>query len=358
MLGIERAHGMSQRLIITSHRPSAGQELLHSFVERHGVWGVHAFSTASEWPAVDSGGLNQKVLDLQPPGLTCCIIDQPRVADLVKWLGKMETGAIVHAPLLGLPASSFGVEDYQAVVNGTLAWLEAARQVCPKVPFIYISSTQVYGDRANTIAIDEWEDRFEFADPAYVDGLTEAFPIEGSTHSLLGAAAVAADVLAQEFARSFHLPICCLRVDSLCDPGNGQKDRRDILSQLAHCCLTDTEYVVHGNRGRQVREIVSARDVALLIEAIIQEPRPGEIYNVGGGKLHTCSIEEAMHLIETVAGKPLRRSYNEFPPLGEPRCYYSNSRHLRDHYPKWQITESWKELVRRVVEVQSSRLAG
>ena len=346
------------RLVITSHRPVAGQELIHSFVEWHGVWGVHAFSPASAWPVADAGGLNQALLNRQPAGLTCCIIDQPRIADLVKLLRTINPGAIVHAPLLGLPASSPPLEDYQAVVNGTLSWLEAARQACPATPFIYISSTQVYGDRANTIAMEERADRLEFTDPAYVDGLTEDFPLEGSTHSLLGAAAVAADVLAQEFARSFHLPVCCLRVDSLCDPGNGREDRRDILSQIAHCCLTGTEYVVHGDRGRQVREIISAWDVAMLIEAIVQEPRPGEIYNVGGGRPNTCSIEEAMQWIETVAGKPLHRNYSEIPSLGEPRCYYSNSRRLRDHYPKWQATEPWKKVARRVVEAQAVQLAG
>jgi len=348
---------MSQRLVVTSHRPRAGQELLHAFVERHGVWGVHAFSSASDWPAMDTGGLNHAVLDRQAPGLTCCIIDQPCVADLVKILRTIQPGAILHAPLLGIPAADPTIEDYQAVVNGTLCWLEAARQACPTVPFIHVSSSQVYGDRANTIAMEERGRRLEFADPAYTAGITKYFPVEGSTHSLLGAAAVAADVLAQEYERSFHLPVCCLRVDSFCDPGNGVEDRRDVLSQIAHCCLTGTEYVIQGDQGRQVREVVSARDLGMLIEAIIREPRGGEIYNVGGGKPSSCSIDEAMLWIETVAGKSLRRKYSVVPPLGEPHCYYSDVRHLRDHYPEWEVTETWKELARRVVEAQSARLA-
>jgi CDP-paratose 2-epimerase len=341
----------NQHLLVTTHRPAAHLELLHFFGERYGLYGVHAFSSARAWPAAaEPGRLNHPILDRQPAGLTCWIVDQPRVADLVAKLRKVEPSAILHAPLLGLPAASSPLEEYQAVVNETLVWLEAARQACPRVPFVHLSSSLVYGDRANTIAMAPRGDRFEFTDPAYVDGLTEEFPIEGSTHSLLGAAAVAADVLAQEYARSYHLPVCCLRVDSICDPGNGPADRRDVLSQMVHCCLTGTEYVVHGHRGRQVREVLSIRDLALLIEAVIEEPRPGEIYNVGGGKAGSCSIEEMMKWIETVAGKPLRRTYRDVPPLGEPNCYYSNPRHLRDHFPEWQITEPWKELARRTVE--------
>ncbi len=343
---------MSERLIITTHRPKAQQDLLHLLVARRGVYGVHAFSSATAWPEAAAGGLNHAVLDRQPAGLTCWIIEQPRVDDLATKLRQIRPGAILHAPLLGLPASASPLEEYQAVVNGTLIWLEAVRQACPQVPFIHLSSSLVYGDRADTIAREERGDRFEFTDPAYVPGLTEAFPIEGSTHSLLGAAAVAADVLAQEYARSYHLPVMCLRVDSLCDPGNGPEDRRDVLSQMIHCCLTGTEFIIHGHRGRQVREIVSSRDLATLIEAVIQEPHAGEIYNVGGGPTGSASLEEMMHQVDALTGKVLWRTYRDYPQPGEPACYYGNPRHLRYHFPKWKARESWKEVASRAAEAQ------
>ena len=347
---------MTRSVVVTSHRPAAGQELLRSLVETHGVWGVHAFSPASAWPAAKAGGLNQAILDQQAPGLTCCIVDDPRGEHLARILAKLDPGIILHAPLLGLAESSQPVEEYRTVVNGTLAWLEAARLACPQALFIHVSSTLVYGDRADTIPMEESGTRFAFTDPAYADGLTEEFPIEGSTHSLLGAAAVAADVLAQEYSRSLYLPVCCLRVDSVCDPGNGTEDRRDILSQIAHCCATGAEFVVRGNRGRQVREVLAARDLASLIDAISRNPRPGEIYNVGGGKSGTCSIEEAMDWIETVARRPLRRSYSKTPPMGEPCCYSSDTRRLREQYAEWQAAEPWKVLARRVVEAQLGRV--
>jgi CDP-paratose 2-epimerase len=240
------------------------------------------------------------------------------------------------------------------VVTGTLHWLEAARQVCPRVPFIFLSSTQVYGDRANTIAMEESASRIDFGAPAYLNGLTEDFPIEGSTHALRGAAAVAADVLVQEFARSFHLPACCFRVDALCDPGNGAQDPRDFLSQIVHGCRTGAEYVVQGNQGRQVREVVAARDVAALIEAFLERPQPGEVYNVGGGKSSSCSQLEAMQWVESLVGKPLRRRYDQARPLGEPDCYYSDPRHLRQHFPEWRVSETWRQTAQRVVEAQPS----
>jgi len=340
-------------LLLTTHRPGANSGLLHFFVERYGPYGVHAFASSSAWPAAKGGQLNHAVLDRQPPGLTCWIADHPGVAELAGKLREVRPSVILHSPFLGLRASSPPIEEYQAIVNETLGWLEAARQACPQVPFLHLSSNLVYGDRSNTIAMEEKGDRFAFTDPAYLEGLTEEFPIEGSTHSLLGAAAVAADVLAQEYARSYHLPVTCLRVDSVCDPANGTEDRRDVLSQIVHCCLTGAEYVVHGHRGRQVREVLSIRDLASLVEALAQNPHPGEIYNVGGGRAESASIEEMIQWTETVAGKPLRRAYRDHPLPGEPNCYYSDTRHLRSHLPGWKVSESWKEVARRAVETQA-----
>lgn len=347
----------NQRLLVTTHRPFANLELLQHFGERYGPYGVHAFSSANAWPANQAGTLNHAVLDRQPPGLTCWIVDNPGVADLVTKLRQVQPSAIFHAPFLGLPASASPVKEYQAAVNDTLTWLEAVRQACPHVPFVHLSSTLVYGDRSNTIAMDQRGDRFEFTDPFFAEGLGEAFPIEGSTHSLLGAAAVAADVLAQEYARSYHLPVCCLRVDSICDPGNGFEDRRDVLSQIARCCLAGTEFIVHGLDGRQVREVLSIRDLSTLVELLIENPRPGEIYNVGGGRPGSCSIREMMDSVESISGKTLRRGYRKAAQLGEPTCHYSDPRHLRDHFPQWEMSEPWKMLARRVVETQAGQLA-
>lgn len=347
---------MSNRLVITTHRPVAGQELIHSLIEGRGALGLHAFSRPSAWPAEKNGSHNRESLNQQPPGLTCHVAEELTAGTLAEMLREIDPGAIIHTPFCGLPASFSAAEEYRTAVNDTLLWMEAARLACPKVPFIHISSSLVYGDRTDTIARQERGDRFEFTDPAYLHGITEYFPIEGSTHSMLGAAAVAADVLAQEFFRSYFLPVMCLRIDSLSDPGNGNTDRRDFLSQIVHCCLTGAEYVVAGDRGRQLRDVVSARDLSSLIESMIQEPHPGEVYNVGGGKPCACSIQEAIKWVESLAGKPVPRQYSDTRILGEPRCYFANANHLRYHYPKWRTTDPWKELARRTMEFQSTRL--
>ena len=72
--------------------------------------------------------------------------------------------------------------DFEVNALGTLHLLEAARRACPESPFIHMSTNKVYGDRPNTIPLQELETRWDYADPAnlgwfsrcqfYVDGRT------------------------------------------------------------------------------------------------------------------------------------------------------------------------------------------
>lgn len=55
-------------------------------------------------------------------------------------------------------------------------------------------TNKVYGDAPNRLDLVEKETRWDYADPAYVEGIKEDFSIDNSTHSIFGASKVAADV--------------------------------------------------------------------------------------------------------------------------------------------------------------------
>jgi len=190
--------------------------------------------------------------------------------------------------------------------------------------------------------------RFQFTDPAFAHGISEEFPIDQSTHSLAGAVAVACDVLVQEFGRSFHLPTCCLRVDSVCDPKNLISDQHDFLSQIGHGCRTSTPYSIYGHHGKQVREVIHARDVASFMHAFIDHPRQAEVYNLGAGETQACSLVEAIKLLEDLTGKPLGQDYHEQPAPGEPMIYFCDSRKVKRDYPGWIVTKSLTEMALEV----------
>ena len=74
--------------------------------------------------------------------------------------------------------------------------------------------------RPNRIALASCETRWDYADPAFANGIAEDIPIDQSTHSLFGASKVAADVMVQEYGRYFNMPTCCLRGGCLTGPNH------------------------------------------------------------------------------------------------------------------------------------------
>jgi CDP-paratose 2-epimerase len=72
-------------------------------------------------------------------------------------------------------------------------------------------TNKVYGDAPNSIALQELNTRWDYADPSYEHGIPETFTIDQSKRSVFGASKVAADVIVQEYGRYFGMPTCCLR---------------------------------------------------------------------------------------------------------------------------------------------------
>jgi CDP-paratose 2-epimerase len=260
--------------------------------------------------------------------------------------------AIVHAAAQPSHdrAAAIPFDDFDTNAVGTLNFLEAARQACPESPFVHMSTNKVYGDAPNRIALVERESRWDFADPAYAEGIAEDFPVDQCLHSLFGASKLAADVMVQEYGRYFGLPTCCLRGGCLTGPNHSAVELHGFLSFLVKRNLEDTEYRVYGYKGKQVRDNIHAFDVARFMAAFIAAPRAGEVYNLGGGKANSTSILEAFKLAEKHSGRTMRYTYVDEPRIGDHVCYYSDLRKMRAHYPGWDITQSLDETVRQIVD--------
>jgi CDP-paratose 2-epimerase len=253
-------------------------------------------------------------------------------------------------------AATIPFDDFETNALGTLNLLEAARTHCPETPFVFMSTNKVYGDRPNTIALSELSTRWDYADPAFAEGIPESLSIDQSTHSLFGASKVAADVMVQEYGRYFGMPTCCLRGGCLTGPSHSGVELHGFLSYLVKCNLEGREYRIFGYKGKQVRDNIHAWDVATFIDAFAADPRAGEVYNIGGGKANTCSILEAFALVESLTGRPQVKSYVDESRRGDHICYYSDLRKMRAHYPAWTITKTLRETVREIVDAWNARI--
>jgi CDP-paratose 2-epimerase len=253
-------------------------------------------------------------------------------------------------------AAAIPFDDFDTNAVGTLNLLEAVRQACPESPFVHMSTNKVYGDRPNQIALAELDTRWDYADPAFGEGIPETFPIDQSLHSLFGASKVAADVLVQEYGRYFGMPTCCLRGGCLTGPNHSGVELHGFLSYLVKCNLQEREYCIYGYKGKQVRDNIHSYDVARFIHEFALAPRKGEVYNLGGGKANSCSIVEAFSAVERITGKPQRYTYDPMNRVGDHICYYSDLRKMRSHYPRWDISISLQRTIEEIVEAWSSKL--
>jgi CDP-paratose 2-epimerase len=267
-------------------------------------------------------------------------------------LQEIQPDAIVHTAAQPSHdrAAAIPFDDFDTNAVGTLNLLEATRQACPESPFVHMSTNKVYGDRPNCIALTELETRWDYADPAYANGITEEFSIDQSKHSLFGASKVAADVMVQEYGRYFGLPTCCLRGGCLTGPNHSGVELHGFLSYLVKCNLEGREYKVFGYKGKQVRDNIHSHDVARFIEEFITAPRIAEVYNIGGGRANSCSIWEAFDIARKFSGKKQVYQYVDDNRIGDHICYISNLAKMREHYPAWDITVSLEETIRQIID--------
>ena len=246
-------------------------------------------------------------------------------------------------------------DDFDVNATGTLNLLEATRRHVPKAAFVHLSSNKVYGDRPNTIRLTELPTRWEYDDSRYADGIDETYPIDQSTHGLFGASKVAADVMAQEYGRSFEMNVCCLRGGCLTGPNHSGVELHGFLSYLVRCNVEGRQYRVYGYKGKQVRDNIHSLDVARFIHAFYEKPRCGEVYNIGGGRANSTSILEAFDRISRLSGKPMLWEYAEKNREGDHICYISDLSKMKAHYPGWDISKSLEEIFIEIFESTRSR---
>lgn len=211
-----------------------------------------------------------------------------------------------------------------------------------------MSTNKVYGGRPNTIKLKELDTRWDYDDPAYVGGITEEFSIDQSKHSLFGASKVAADVMVQEYGRYFGMKCCALRGGCLTGPNHSGVELHGFLSYLIKCNLAGKKYNVFGYKGKQVRDNIHSLDVVRFIHAFFDNPRCGEVYNIGGGRDNSVSILEAFQKITAISGKPMQWEYVDKNREGDHICYISDLTKMKAHYPSWGITKTLDDVFEEI----------
>ena len=282
------------------------------------------------------------------------IRERQSVTDLLQ---EVKPDAIIHTAAQPShdKAASIPFDDFDVNAVGTLNLLEATRQTCKDSPFVHMSTNKVYGDAPNDIKLKELETRWDYDDKAYENGISESFSIDQCKHSLFGASKVAADIMVQEYGRYFGMATCCLRGGCLTGPSHSGVELHGFLSYLVKCNLVERPYKIFGYKGKQVRDNIHSEDVARFINCFLQNPRSGEVYNLGGGIKNSCSILEAFEICQSISGKKQNYEYLDENRIGDHICYYSDLTKIQNHYPSFEISYSLEKIIKEIIEVNLDR---
>ena len=229
--------------------------------------------------------------------------------------------------------------DFAINANGTLNLLEATRLHAPDATFVFTSTNKVYGDRPNDLPLVERETRLELPEEhPWHGGIDTSMSIDGCLHSLFGASKAAADLLVQEYGRYYGLPTVCFRCGCLTGPAHAGTELHGFLSYLMRCTVSATPYTVFGYGGKQVRDNLASIDLVRAFLLFHAQPRAGAVYNLGGGRVSSCSMIEAIAASERIAGRSLDWTLSDEARTGDHRWWISDLSAFQTDYPTWAPT--------------------
>lgn len=302
---------------------------------------------------------NQSRLEKETDQFRTVVLDIRDREGVLRLFEKEHPDLIIHCAAQPShdKAAAIPFLDFEVNANGTLNLLEATRQFAPEAVFCHMSTNKVYGDAPNELPLKELERRWEFADEADYDGIDESCRIDQTMHSLFGASKTAADVLAQEYGKYFGLKTGIFRGGCLTGASHSGVELHGFLSYLVHVAVTGKPYTIFGYKGKQVRDQIECSDVVKAFEAFSQNPRPGEVYNIGGGRGNAASVLECIDKIAGISGHQVEWSLGEDNRKGDHICYISDLSKLRRDYPEWDIRISLDEILSQMIASEEAKLA-
>lgn len=272
---------------------------------------------------------------------------------------KQDISAIIHCAAQPSHdwASQEPLTDFSVNALGTINLLELTRKFCPDASFIFMSTNKVYGDSPNYLPLEIQENRIECdkSHKYFQYGIDESMTIDQSKHSVFGASKVAADIMCQEYGRYFGLKVGIFRGGCLTGPYHSGVELHGFLSYLIKCQLTNKLYNIYGYNGKQVRDNIHSFDLINAFWHFLQNPKNGEVYNIGGSRFSSCSIIEASQIIEKISNKKLNYVNIEQSRSGDHIWWISDTRKFQKDYPNWNYTYSIDLIIQDIVNAVADR---
>ena len=331
-----------KKVLITGSAGLIGSESVKFFCERDfEVFGIDNDMRSYFFGKDGSVAWNRDVLKKNYKNYRHFDFDIRNQKELEKLFKKNSFDLIIHAA--AQPSHDWAAKepltDFSINATATVFLLENFRKYCPEGVFIFTSTNKVYGDSPNALPFIELEKRYELPrNHRFYNGIDESMSIDDSVHSVFGASKVAADVMVQEYGKYFGLKTVVFRGGCLTGSAHSGARLHGFLAYLVKCISTGLEYLIYGYKGKQVRDNIHSYDLVNAFYHVFQNPRQGEIYNIGGSRHSNVSILEAIKKIEKILKKKANIEYIKENRIGDHKWYISDVSKFKSHYPKWNFT--------------------
>lgn len=256
---------------------------------------------------------------------------------------------IVHtAAQVSVPVSVANpAADFENNALGTFNVLEAARK--NDVPgVVYCSTNKVYGENVNALAIKESAKRYDFAD---IEGIDESLATDLCTHTPYGCSKLAGDIYAQDYGSLYGLRTGVFRMGCIYGPRQFGFEEQGWTAWFVIAVLTGKPITIYGD-GKQVRDLLYVGDLIWAYDSFINSKIKSDVFNIGGGKVNSASLLEAIDFIEAETGKKAKLSYAAWRPSDQ-KVYISDIRKLGEKLgwrPKVPLHEGMRKLISWVRE--------
>jgi CDP-paratose 2-epimerase len=212
-------------------------------------------------------------------------------------------------------------DDFEVNLLGAFNVLEAARR--RGAPVIFASTNKVYGDLAD-VPLELADDAWLPTEPTLrARGVDERRPLD--FHTPYGCSKGGADQYVLDYARSFDLPSCVMRMSCIYGPRQmGTEDQGWVAHFLIRALAGET-ITLFGD-GRQVRDILHVGDA---VDAYLAAWRridavKGQAFNLGGGPDNAVSLRQLIARIEHEIGRRASVTYEDWR-AGDQRYFVADT---------------------------------
>ncbi len=217
--------------------------------------------------------------------------------------------------------------DFAVNVQGTLHLLEALRRQPKPPPLVFASTNKVYGSLADVALVQDNDAWVPEDEARRAHGIAEDRPL--SFYTPYGCSKGAADQYVLDYARSFGVPTCVLRMSCIYGPRQMGTEDQGWLAHFLFSVLAGQPISIYGD-GRQVRDALYVDDaVAAYLAAWDRIGEvAGQAFNLGGGPENAVTLRTVLDEIGAIVGRAPEINFADWRP-GDQRYFVSDSRRVR-----------------------------